>query len=264
MPRLTAVVFAGCIVIGVGVAVGRAADSGANALVARMDQLWLHRDAQDAMPDSVSLATRVLDIDATNYEAQWRLARAYFWVADAQSSRVTKKAVAVKAVEWAERARNQRADRVEGHYFYAIAMGEYASTIGVMQAVMDGVAGKIESSAVRAHEIDRDFEHGGPGTVLGRYYFLLPWPKRDLARSRRYLEEVVARHPHKLIARDYLAETYYELGERDKAREQLAFVLVSDVAPGSELDQPPPKPLAQDAMQRWFPDAAVAAGQPGG
>jgi hypothetical protein len=260
--RLAAAVFAVCVVMGAGTA--RAAEGGVDALVARMDGLWMHRDAQGAMPDLVSLATNALALDPKSYEVQWRLARAYFWVAYAQSNRVTRKAVAVKAVEWADRARSQRPDRVEGHYFYAIAMGEYAGTIGVMQAVMDGVAGKIESSASRAHQIDRDFDYGGPGTVLGRYYFMLPWPKRDLASSRRYLEEVVARHPRKLIARDYLAETYYELGERDKAREQLTFVLANDVAPGTELDQPPPKAVAQDAMQRWFSDAAAGTEQPGG
>ena len=266
MVRLTAVALGVCVVMVLGAGSPRGAQDGesADALVARMDDLWARRDAQSAMPEIVSLATTGLANDPHSYEVEWRLARAYFWVANTQSNRVAKKAVAVKGVEWADRARTQRPDRVEGHYFYAIAVGEYASTIGIMQAVMDGVAGRIETAASRAYEIDRDFDHGGPGTVLGRFYYLLPWPKRDMAGSRRYLEEVVARHPRKLIARVYLAETYYDLGEHDRAREQLAFVLANDVEPGSELDRPAPKALAQDSMQRWFPAAAAANRQPGG
>ncbi len=266
MMRFTAVVLAVCVVVGVGADSARAADGQDStvALVARIDSLWAKRDAQGAMPEIVSLAANAPASDRQSYEVEWRLARAYFWVAYRQSNRVAKKAVAGKAVEWAERARTQRPDRVEGHYFYAIAVGQYASTIGVMQALMDGVSGRIESSALRAHEIDRDFDHGGPGTVLGRYYFMLPWPKRDLDRSRRYLEDVVGRHSGKLIARAYLAETYYELGEHDKARAQLVFVLASEVEPDAELDRHASKALAQDAMQRWFPAAAAADGHPGG
>jgi tetratricopeptide (TPR) repeat protein len=238
--------------VGPGPVATRAADESVDALVKRVDALWERRDAHGACADMVSLGTLALAVDPHSYPVQWRMARAYFWVAYTQPSRVAKKALAAKAIEWAERARIEQPDRVEGHYFYAVAVGEYANTIGVMQAVVDGVVGKVERAAKRAYTIDRDFWDGAPGTVLGRFYFLLPWPKRDLHRSRQYLEEVVARHPRALLARDYLADTYYDLGERTKAREQLAFVLASDPDPGSELDRPQPKPLAREAMQRWF------------
>jgi hypothetical protein len=163
--------------------------------------------------------------------------------------------MARKAMEWADHARTDRPERVEGHYLFAIAAGEYANTIGAAQALTEGIAGKVESAALRAYAIDRDYSYGAPGTVLGRYYFMLPWPMRDLERSRRYLEEVVARHAGALIARDYLADTYHELGEREMARMQLTFVLAADLAPGTELDLPQPKTLAREAMERWFPEA---------
>jgi tetratricopeptide (TPR) repeat protein len=230
----------------------RAADESIDVLVNRMDALWARRDAHGTCANIVALGTLALAVDPHSYPVEWRMARAYFWVAYTQPSRVSKKALAAKAIEWAERARIEQPDRVEGHYFYAVALGEYASTIGIMQAVVDGVAGKVETAAKRAYAIDRDFSHGAPGTVLGRFYFLLPWPKRDLDKSRAYLEEVVARHPRALLARDYLADTYYEVGERAKAREQLAIVLASDPEPGTELDRPQPKSLAREAMQRWF------------
>lgn len=229
-----------------------AVDRSVDELVAGMDALWDRRDSEGASADMVSLGTRALDVDPHSYAVEWRMARVYFWAAYTQPSRVAKKALAAKALEWAERARREQPDSVEGHYFYAVALGEYASTIGIMQAVVDGIAGKVEAAAKRAYTIDRDFSHGAPGTVLGRFYFLLPWPKRDLDKSRQYLEEVVARHPRALLPRDYLAETYYELGERPKAREQLVFVLANDPEPGTELDRPPAKPLAREAMQRWF------------
>ena len=264
MQRVGNIVLGACLAMAVGaVASWSLAGEAANPMLGRMDALWAQRDKGDKLQELVSLGTTAVTNEPGNYEAQWRVARAYFWVAFTQSNRVVKKAMAAKAMEWADRARTQQPQRVEGHYLYAITVGEYADTIGIMQAIVDGVAGKVELSAERAYEIDRDYYHGAPGTVLGRYYVLLPWPKRDLDRSRHYLEEVVARHPESLIARYYLADTYVELGKRDRAREQLTFILANDVAPGTELDLPAPKPLARDAMERWFPNQPAAAGQGG-
>jgi hypothetical protein len=235
-----------------GSAVHAASDTGAGELLARIDALWARRNARGAVPDMVTLATLVLDMDQESYDAEWRVARAYFWSAYTQPSRLLKKSLAAKAIEWAERARRRAADRVEGHYFYAVAVGQYASTIGVVTAVSDGVVDKFESAARRAYDIDRDYVFGAPGIVLGRYYFLLPWPLRDVQRSRHYLEEVVARHPTALIARCYLAEAYHEMDEDALARAQLEYVLSHDLVPGTELEQPEPKPFARQAMKQWF------------
>jgi hypothetical protein len=223
-----------------------------------MDALWGQRDARNVMPDLVALGTESLARAPDGFEIEWRMARAHFWVAYEQNNRVTKKALAGKAADWAGRARAHRPDRVEGHYFYAVSLGVYADCIGAVQAVMEGIAGRFETAAMHAYQIDRDFEHGAPLIVLGRYYYMLPWPKRDLERSRRYLEAAAARHPRALIARVYLAETYYELDEPAKARAELEFTLANEPATGSERDRPRPKPLARAALQRWFPEATVA------
>lgn len=254
MSRRSLLAFAVCGVLVSVAAVARAGDADTAVTIQRMDALYAERDKHGAIPDCVALGEQCIADDPQNYEIQWRMARAYFWVAYTQPARVSKKALAAKALEWAERARTSAPDRVEGHYFYAVALGEYASTVGIMQAIVDGVAGKVEDEAERAYQIDRDFSHGAPGTVLGRFYFLLPWPKQDLKKSRRYLEEVAARHPRALLAREYLAETYYELDEPESARQQLNFVLTNQPAPGTELDRPDAKQLARESMQRWFAD----------
>jgi len=234
-------------------AVGAAAiEAASDPAIARMDELWATRDESAAMQDAVTAGTKLMAANPANFEAEWRLARAYWWLALTQRDRVGRKALSVKAMEWAERARAQRPERVEGHYYMAVSVGEYAATVGVMQALVDGVAGKVESAAMRANEIDPDYAVGAPGIVLGRYYFMLPWPKRDLDRSRGYLETVVNRHPGKLIAHQFLAETYYALGHRDQAHGQLLLVLSTPPAPETERDLPEPKPLAEASLREWF------------
>jgi hypothetical protein len=118
--------------------------------------------------------------------------------------------------------------------------------------VAEGVAGKIESSAQLAYAADPDFGYGAAGTLLGRYYFSLPWPLRDLTKSRRQLEDVTARHPESLINRYYLAETYRELDEDELARAQIEYVLSHDPPPDTRLEVPDPKELARSAMTEWF------------
>ncbi|OFV90194.1 MAG: hypothetical protein A3J75_00555 [Acidobacteria bacterium RBG_16_68_9] len=218
---------------------GAADDVGMDILIGRMDRLWAQRETAEALHDLVALGMIALAIDPQSYEATWRLAQAYFWVAHTQPDRLFKKAMAAKASERAQQAVEIQPERVEGRYLYAVAVGEYASTIGIMKAVTEGVAGKIETAALKAYELDRDFDSGAPMMLLGRYYYMLPWPKRDLDRSRRYLEELKSRHPKVLTGRCYLAETYYAQGEKDQARAELDFVAQNGA-----------QPCAQEALKR--------------
>jgi hypothetical protein len=229
----------------------RADDVGLEEIIARMDRLWAGRDRPGAMYDLMSLGAVAQAIDAESYEVQWRSSRAAFWVARTQSNRVVKKAMAVRATALAERAMALAPARAEGHYFYAVALGEYATSTGIIRAVREGLAGKIEAAALKAYALDRDFDAGAPMVVLGRFYFVLPWPMRDLVKSRRFLEELLQRHPSGLTGRYYLAETYHALGEDDAARRELELI-IHDASAKATDDPEAPNVLAGSALREWF------------
>lgn len=228
----------------------RADDTGIGEMIVRMDRLWVERERAGAIQDLVTLGMLAQSIDPQSYEAQWRTARAAFWVARTQTNRFVKKAWAVRAKDLADHAVSMNAQRVEGHYFSAVALGEYATTTGIIKAVREGLVGRIESAALKAYEIDRDFDGGAPMAVLGRFYFVLPWPKRDLPRSRQFLEELRARHPNALTGRYYLAETLHKLGDDPAARTELEFVLAN--ADAAKNDPDSPDALARTALRDWF------------
>lgn len=229
----------------------RADDSGVEDLVARMDRMWLERDRPGAIQDMVTLGMVAQAIDPQSYEVQWRISRAAFWIARTQSNRVLKGAMAMRARELADRAVALEPSRAEGHYFLAVALGEYATTSGIVRAVREGLAGRIEDAALKSYELDRDFDGGAPMAVLGRFFFMLPWPKRDLERSRKFLEELRQRHPDSLTGRYYLAETYHALGQDDAARRELEYV-VQAKAKASDPDAP--NVHAAAALREWFVD----------
>jgi hypothetical protein len=175
--------------------------AGIDAAMARMDGLWAQRDKSDALQELVAVGTNELALDPHSYDAEWRVARAYFWVAYTQPSRVAKKAMARTAMEWADHARTDRPDRVEGHYLFAIAAGEYADTIGAGQALVEGLAGKVESTALRAYAIDRDYSNGLRARCSALLFHAAVADARS-ERSRRYLERSRAlATPGALIAR---------------------------------------------------------------
>ena len=230
----------------------RADHDGAGDPIARMDELWQGRASSEAVRELIDTGQRALESDPRSFEVTWRIARAHWWLANVQENRTVKKALAVKAMEWGQRARELQTDRVEGHYTYGISVGEYATCIGITRAIMDDIVGKFEGSMTKSYELDPDIDNGGPMTALGRYYFVLPWPKRDLDKSRRLLEQLKERHPDALLGRVYLAETYYESGEKDRARAELEFVIGAEPSPNAWPEQPKPKPIAKEKLAEWF------------
>jgi hypothetical protein len=215
----------------------------------RLDELWRARATDPSLTATLEYGRAVMEGEPDNFEAAWRMARATRWLALRSAQEKSKRRLATKAMKWAQRAIDLRPGRVEGHFYYMMAVGEYGSTLSIPRALYEGIGGKFEDAGLRAYAIDPDFDDGEVITALGRFYFVLPWPKRDLAKSRRFLEELRARHPETLTGRYYLAETYHALGEEDAARRELDFVMRA----ANVTDDPDaPQVLAGVALREWF------------
>jgi FimV-like protein len=222
-----------------------AEDTGQTRTARALDELW-RRGAEPAAIHSLVESTPPL-----NYHVAWRAARAFDSLARRATTAEARRQLAATGMSYAQAAIDRDANRVEGHYYLAACVGHYGASIGSVQAVVQGIAAKFEHAALTAYALDRHFDHGGPMIALGRYYHQLPWPKRDLAASCRYLEEAVAAHPASLVGRVYLAETYRDLGDDERAPEQLAAVLTAGPDPAQET--------AREHLQRWFGAEQLAA-----
>ncbi len=128
----------------------------------------------------------------------------------------------------------------------------------MVAAATEGIASTFEREAQRAYEISRDFDHGSPMLALGRFYFELPWPKRDLKKSRQYLEELKQRHPDVLLGHLYLAETEHALGDDAAARQELEYIIAHNPLPELALEEKDAKSDAQQHLQEWFGSKAAA------
>ena len=223
--------------------------------LAKMDALWMQRATPGPMDELIRVGTEVLAEHPENYDATWRVSRAYWWIGHTTQDMAARTASCSEAMRYGEQAIHLAPEGVEGHFVYALSVGEYATAIGIAQAVMQGIGQKFERACLDTYALDRDYDNGAPIVALGRYYYVLPWPLRDLNQSRRYLEEARQRHPRALWGRVYLAQTYYALGQERAAKTELRAVLALDPLPEKRPDETPAKAAAMQQLVEWYGSA---------
>lgn len=225
---------------------------GADAAITELDRLWAERASPDAVERAVTLGAQSVAQHPSSYDLVWRLARVYWRKGDLAADKSQRRDTYATARRYAEAAVKLDPERVEGHCYYALTTGDYGGTLGLVGAATEGIGSIFEREIKRAYDINRDFDNGSPMLALGRYYFELPWPLRDLNTSRRYLEELKQRHPDVLLGRLYLAETDHALGDDAAAGQELHYVLGHDPMPGRAVEERDIKSDAEQRMGEWF------------
>lgn len=200
-------------------------------VLARIDQLHARRDDRAAFAEEQSLVQGALARAPQDYNVLWRAARYYFWLADdpgqsnEQRSRVGK-----EGWDLAERAIAVNPNRVEGHYWAAVCMGNYALGLGVVKALSQGMEGKFRARLGRATQLDPRYEHGAIEVAWGRFYDKLPWPKRDRKEAEAHLRKAIEINSMNLRARVFLASTYLDQDRFVEAKRMLDEVAGTPVS----------------------------------
>lgn len=168
-----------------------------------------------------------------SYDIQWRLARALFWLSETQKDNDQHRALAEEGARAGDRAVAAKHDGTEGLYFGALCVGEIAHSVGILTALTMGLEGRFREPMLKVEKLNPSIDNGGLYNGLGRYKYELPWPKRDLDASERYLRRAIELNPADLRARVFLAETLVKRdhdGDKDEAKRLLKFV--SAATPG--------------------------------
>jgi tetratricopeptide (TPR) repeat protein len=102
--------------------------------------------------------------------------------------------------------------------------GRYGEIIDIMEAATSGIAEKVKNNAEKIYALDRTFKGWVASYALGRLHykapnivFVLTWPDKNL--SKKYLEEYNAANPADILGKTYLADTLWDLGDKEKAIE---------------------------------------------
>lgn len=212
----------------------------------KFDELWKTRD----QPASIKALHQILDqqlaAEPRSFEANWRLASLYNWEANGETGD-RKAELGKKAWEAGDKAILAKPDDVRGQYYAGLGVGLYSEGIGILTALSQGVEGKFRDRMQAALRIDKDFMDGMPQVVWGRYFFKLPWPKRDVDQSIKVLEEALAGHPENWRGKLYLADSLADQGKTEDARR-----FVQDVLDARQTIDPPEDKRLKEMAKKWM------------
>jgi tetratricopeptide (TPR) repeat protein len=192
---------------------------------AEIEPLLLRADAAYALrdePGQEEAARAALEEAARGaperFDVLWRRARLATWSAEAPDlGNARRSELGREGWQLAERALRADPGRVEGWFYAAAGMGNYALGIGIFTALTQGVEGKFKDRLTRAERIDPGFLRGAIQVAWGRFWFKLPWPKHDARRSERMLREALGRNGEDVRAWVYLGDLLADEGRRDEA-----------------------------------------------
>jgi len=214
----------------------------------RWDELWTRRDTADAQNALARMAKAELAKDPNSFEGNWRRASLLVWQADGAADGSELKAQLGKlAWEAADKAALARPDDVRGHYFAGTGIGLYSEGVGILTALSQGLEGKFRDRIQAALKIDKDYIDGAPQVVWGRYFFKLPWPKRDVGESIRVLSAAVTQHPRNLRAKLYLADSLTDDGKGGDAKK-----LAQEAAEAKLQGDAPEEKRMKDLAKKWL------------
>jgi len=220
------------------------------------DLLWAERADADKAQASIDAYMKVLAVDPDHYEACWKIARSYFYLGDSlpetKALKDRHKELGEKGMFYAERALKVNPEGIEGNYYYALSLAQYSIGISIVKALLKGLGPDYERHLEKALAINREYDYAGPLRAMGRYWYRLPWPKRDLNKSIYYLEESVEVAPRSIRGYVYLAETYLKDGKKDRAQAVLQKAVTIDSNPGPEVDARRWKGMAEELLKEYF------------
>ncbi|MBI5555338.1 MAG: hypothetical protein HY920_05755 [Elusimicrobia bacterium] len=118
---------------------------------------------------------------------------------------------------------------VEGHFYKAMGISLYAYGKSIVKALMEGLGPKYEKALDAAMVINKGYDSGVLYSAYGRYWYTLPWPKRNLKKSLQDILLAVKYNPINAQMLDFLGDTYYALGDKEKAGEAWQEAMKSPV-----------------------------------
>jgi tetratricopeptide (TPR) repeat protein len=188
-----------------------------DALLSEMTDLATAKEAESLLHKSQGQ----LDND---YEVFWRLARILYYTGAHTEKKKEKKIIFDRGVYYAEKAVGLEPEKPDGHYWLGVNHGKVGETRGVLKSL--SLVKPIKNAMNKVVELNRSYEDGGPDRVLGRLFYKLPgFAGGDKQKSLEHLLKSKEYGPDDAVTRIYLAETYLALKDKDKAREELEYVI---------------------------------------
>lgn len=142
--------------------------------------------------------------------------------------------LAPRALVHARRAHALRPGSVPAAAALANAYMFYASSLGILSAILKGSAGEYREHARRLIELDPSHEDGLGDYLMASFYLVAPWPIGDADESLRHYERAAGLSPESVRNQYGLAVYWARQGDAKRARGHFDRVLSMPCTAGSE------------------------------
>jgi tetratricopeptide (TPR) repeat protein len=205
------------------------------------DALYANRADLASARRAAELWNSAVRLDAKNFDATWKLARADYWLGT-HGPESERRAFLEAGVEAGQTAVANRPNRPEGHFWMAANMGALAESFGRRMGLKYRKPIKDELDTVL--RLDAPFLQGSADRALGRWYSKVPgWLGGDKKLGEEHLRRSLTYNPHSTSSHFFLAELMLDQGRKADAREELRRIL--DAPPDPEWE-----PENQDFKQK--------------
>lgn len=193
-------------------------------LITQADNLYEQMKDMETAKEALDLYRKAVVESEDRYGAYWRVARIFYYIGAYTESKKEKKVIFSQGIYYAKKAIQLGPEKPDGYYWLGVNYGVYGEARGVLKSLF--LVDDIKEAMNKVIELDRSYEDGGPDRVMGRVYFKLPgFAGGSNDKSLEHLLKSKEYGPNDALTRIYLAETYLELKEIEKAREELEYVI---------------------------------------
>jgi len=185
---------------------------------------------------------RAVAMDSSNYEALWKLARAYVDVGQAAKDAEQKQNYFM-GEKIARRCVALHPDSAEGHFFLAVAVGRVALMVGGKKKI--ALSKEVKAEAEKALAINP--RHDGAMHTIGRWHYELAnlsWVLKAAAKiiyggvptgasnqqAKEWFEKAIAVAPETPVHHLWMGETLIELEDYAEARKHLETCIMLEDA----------------------------------
>jgi tetratricopeptide (TPR) repeat protein len=215
--------------------------------LARLDALHERRDQPAALAEARRISDAALVAAPNDYGALWRAARVRFAESDVPGrSNDERSRLGEEAYKLGQRAIAVNPNGVEGQYWTALGVGNYARGMGIMRALSNGIEGKFKTPLERATALDVRYDHGQIPVIWAAYWLQLPWPKRDRDKAAAEARRALQINPANLRARLYQARIAADEDHPAQAKALLAEIAA---APVGRYDPPEERRVKTEAAE---------------
>ena len=193
----------------------------AEDLLTEAESHYQNRENSAELQNAIDKLQQALQTDPQNYEAAWRLSKAYWFQGNFSSGE--KKTSFEKGIQAGEKAIDINNDQCEGHFWLGINYALLAENSRALSAL--GLVDNVKREINQAMQLNDNCECGGPSRVLGKLYSRLPWFKGGSKKKAiSYLKQSLDLCPQDTQSRIFLAEIYESEGDKEQAIDLLRQV----------------------------------------